>query len=374
MKIVIIGTVSSSIFGFRKQFLEALVTKGYDVHFFSTDATDQIASKAFNDLGIHVYSYSMSRTGLNPISDLIQTVKLSRQIRNINPDAVFSYFVKPVIFGTVAAAIAGVKRRYGMLEGLGYYFVKEADNGVKKKLIKAFQVILLNISSRLLNKLIVLNEDDKHDLNGLCIARGKTSVLGGIGVDLDEYAYSSPPDEIISFLFVGRLLAEKGINEYLEAAKIIKSRYPHVEFCVLGDIDQGNPGRVDSIRLEKLVDSGIVRYPGQVSNVKHWMQLSSVFVLPSYYREGVPRTTQEAMAVGRAIITTDRPGCKETVSDSVNGFKIEPLSAEALADTMEIFILKPSLIKEMGKASRIMAEEKYNVHQVNKHLINLLDL
>ena len=291
---------------------------------------------------------------------------------------VFSYFSKPVIFGTLAAKMARVPQVIGMLEGLGYTFTDQPE-GLKKKtkLIKNIQILLYRLALPQLDKLIFLNPDDPKDLlEKYSISVKETAVLGGIGLDLNEYFYL--PVDItkspISFLFIGRLLKEKGIHDFVSAAKKVKEQYPDTRFTVLGEIDSSNPGALQQSELDELISTEVINYPGYVDNIKEWIASSHIFVLPSYYREGVPRSTQEAMAIGRPVITTDVPGCRETVIDGVNGFLIEKWNPEALAEKMIYFIEHPEQIEKMGLESYKMAQEKFDANTVNKRLLDILGL
>jgi len=199
-------------------------------------------------------------------------------------------------------------------------------------------------------------------------------VLGGIGLDLKNYACSQPDSTKQRFIFIGRLLAEKGINEYIAAAKLVKQNHPTAEFVVLGGLDEGNPGGLRKAELDKLIADDIVIYPGHVDDVPKWIADASVFVLPSYYREGVPRSTQEAMAIGRPVITTDVPGCRETVVDGVNGFIVPPWNSDVIAQAMIRFIEHPELIEKMGLESYRMAQEKFDVVKVNAKLMRILEV
>lgn len=163
------------------------------------------------------------------------------------------------------------------------------------------------------------------------------------------------------------------IFEYIKAAKIVKKDFPNVEFVVLGGLDEQNPGGLKKEELEKLLKDNIVLYPGFVKNVDEWIKDSSVFVLPSY-REGVPRSTQEAMAIGRAVITTDVPGCRETVVDGLNGFLIPPFDSNALVETMKKFVENPHLVENMGEESYKIAKDKFDAKKVNDRLLRILEL
>ncbi len=373
-KVIIIGTTANSILGFRKDLIKSLVAKGYKVYAFATDYTSAQKDHVVQ-LGATPETYTLNRTGMNPLSDIFATLRLRKKIKNIAPDLVFSYFSKPVIFGTLAARLAGVKQVFGMLEGLGYTFTQQPDGTSKKtKILQCVQIFLYKFSFRFLDKIIFLNPDDSKDLvikNKM--AAKDVAVLGGIGLDLEQYPYVKPDLGAVSFIFIGRLLKEKGINEFIAAAKTVKSAYPDITFTVLGGLDKGNPGALQEKDVNLLVDSGVIDYPGQVTDVAARIAQASVFVLPSY-REGVPRSTQEAMAIGRPVITTDVPGCRETVVDGVNGFLVPPWNPQALAEKMIYFIENPEQVESMGLESYRMAQEHFDAKKVNKKLIELLGL
>jgi glycosyltransferase involved in cell wall biosynthesis len=375
-KIVFIGTVASSFYGFRADLIFSLLKKGYQVYAFTSEYTVEDLEK-IRQLGAIPVTYTLNRGGLNPLLDIFATYQLSKKIRAINPDLVFSYFSKPVIFGTLAAKLAKVPRIMGMLEGLGYTFTEQPDELSKKtKLIKKIQVFLYKIALPYLDKLIFLNPDDAKDLlEKYAIKVKKVEVLGGIGLNLKDYPYQ-PLDSLnspIKFIFIGRLLKEKGIHEFVQAAKLVKKIYPVTQFTVLGAIDHHNLGALQQTELDTLIASNIIHYPGHVNNVEDWISDSHIFVLPSY-REGVPRSAQEAMAIGRAIITTDVPGCRETVINSVNGFLIPKWNPKALAEKMIYFIEHPEKIRLMGAESYKIAVEKFDAEKVNQRLMNILGL
>lgn len=375
-KIILVGTVASSFYGFRADLIRAMRVKQYTVYAFTSEYTDADL-KQIESLGAIPMTYELNRGGLNPLSDIVATYKLLKKIREIKPDLVFSYFSKPVIFGTIAAKLAKVPKIIGMLEGLGYTFTDQPE-GLSKKIqfIKKIQVFLYKIALPQLDKLIFLNPDDPKDLlEEYSIKVKKVEVLGGIGLNLRDYPFQpfndiKPP---IKFLFIGRLLKEKGIHEFVQAAKLVKEKYPETEFTVLGAIDHVNLGALSEDELNQLIQSNIINYPGHVSNVSEWVAKNHVFILPSY-REGVPRSTQEAMAIGRAIITTDVPGCRETVQNGVNGFLVPKWNPEALAEKMIYFIKYPEQIRIMGAESYKIAVEKFDSEKVNQRLLNILGL
>ena len=375
MKIVLIGTVASSFLGFRADLIRAMREKQYTVYAFTSEYTDSDLKK-IESLGAIPVTYELNRGGLNPLSDIVATYKLSKKIREIQPDLVFSYFSKPVIFGTIAAKLAKVPKIVGMLEGLGYTFT-EQPQGLSKKteFIKNIQILLYKFALPHLDKLIFLNPDDPKDLlDKYKIKLKKIDILGGIGLNLNTYQFSNKYPDEVTFIFIARLLAEKGINDYIHAAKIVKNKYPNTKFIVLGAIDKEALGALTESELQSLIKTNIIDYPGHVNNVSEWIENSSVFVLPSYYREGVPRSTQEAMAIGRAVITTDVPGCRETVEHGVNGFLVPKWNPAALAEKMIYFIEYPEQIEKMGYESYKMAQDKFDAEKVNQRLLNILGL
>ncbi|MDN5651883.1 MAG: glycosyltransferase family 4 protein [Lactococcus lactis] len=372
MKIVIIGTTAFTLLKFRSDLILSLIQNEHTVYALAVDYTLE-QKQQIESLGAHPIDYNLSNSGLNPFSDLKTVLQLKKVLNSIQADLVFSYFSKPVIYGTLAAALARVPKRVAMLEGLGFLFTNQpTGQKLKTKIVRQIQVMLYKIAFRFVDRIIFLNHDDPIDLiEHYKVKVCNVSILGGIGLNLDDYPYSKPPSSPIRFIFIGRLLAEKGVNEYTAAAQIVKRQYPDTEFVMLGGLDHANPGALTSNSLDKLVAQGAIIYRGHVDNVDEWLTNSSVFVLPSY-REGMPRSTQEAMAIGRAIITTNVPGCRETVIDGVNGFIVPPWSAELLAQKMIHFIEQPELTEQMGKESYRIAQERFDAKKVNKLLMSLL--
>lgn len=374
MKIVIIGTIASSLYTFRKELILSLIDKGYTVHAFTSDSDKAELAKIVQLGAIPTY-YELSRGGLNPYQDLSNTISLYKKIKEIQPDIVFSYFIKPVIYGTLAAKLANVPKKIAMIEGLGFAFTEQPEGYSKKaRIVQRVQVLLFKLALPLADKVIFLNPDDPKDL----LIKNKIKnvnfdVLGGIGLNLKDYEFSPVTlKKPIRFIFIARLLKEKGIFEFIDAAKIVNKQYPQAIFTVLGSIDKHSLGAMKQQQLDELIAANIIEYPGHVNNVSEWIAKSHIFVLPSFYREGVPRSTQEAMAVGRAVITTDVPGCRETVVDGVNGFIVPKWNPQALAEKMIYFIENPEQIQVMSKESYKIAQEKFDARKVNERLLKIL--
>lgn len=376
--IIIIGNTASNLYLFRKDFIISCVNKGYDVICLISEYDNDWLNK-IKKLGANVETYKLSRAGLSPLSDLKTLFEIKSHIDKYRPDLVFSFFTKPVIYGSLAAKLAKVPRVVGMIEGLGSPFtVHPNGQSFRIKLVKFFQISLYRIVFPFLDKIIFLNRDDPIDLiekNKIYHKPNAVDVLGPIGLSLSDYPYKCWDDsQNISFIFVARLLAEKGIYEYLEAAKIVKLKYSNVKFKIVGGLDTENPYGLSKEELDKVIGTGIIEYPGFVNNVTDYVAQSAVFVLPSYYREGVPRSTQEAMAIGRPVITTDVPGCRDTVVDGINGFLVSKWDVDALVEKMYFFIENPEQVNIMGAESYKLALEQFDVHKVNKRLFEIIGI
>lgn len=308
---------------------------------------------------------------MNPLRDAINTWRMAALLRRLGPDVSLGYFIKPVIFGTLAAWWAGVPRRFAMVEGLGFVFTPTGGAlPLRRRLLRRLVLWLYKLGLSRAERVIFLNPDDQAELVAAgVLPASKGFLLGGIGVDLAQWPMTPPVAEPVTFLLVARLLREKGVVQYAEAARIVRRQHRQARFVLLGGLDD-NPGSLTQADVQAWVDEGILQWHGHVP-VQPWMAQASVYVLPSY-REGVPVSTQEAMAMGRPVITTDVPGCRETVVDGVNGFLVPPRNAQALAAAMLRFIEQPGLIAPMGRESRRIAEERFDVHQVNQRLVDLL--
>lgn len=372
-KIVIIANVPSSILIFRKELIQELIRQRHQVYClaYGFSVKDEQTIEGWGGIPLN---HHINPKGLNPLTDLKATFLLYKQLLKIAPDIVLACFIKPVIFSSLAAKLAKVKHKIGMLEGLGNAFINY-KGGLNKKAqwIKLIQIALYKATLPLLDTLILLNPDDKHDLiDRYNIKVKRLHILGGIGVDLNQFQYSKPiiQDKII-FLFIGRLVVSKGIFEFIEAAKRVKKRYPNSIFRVVGDVDANNPFSIQSNELSESINEGVIEYIGYSNDIVPIIKESHVFVLPSY-REGVPRSTQEAMAIGRAIITTNVPGCNLTVQNNENGFLVDCYDTKALEEKMSFFIQNPCVIEDMGQKSRQLAEKNFDINKINNTLIQLL--
>lgn len=371
--LAIISNQAFSLINFRGALIRDLVASGVRVLALAPDFTDDFRAK-IRELGAEPVDYSLQRAGLNPLRDSIDSVRLALLLRRLRPEATLAYFIKPVIFGTMAAWMASVPSRFAMIEGLGYAFMDDDSARTPKRvLLRALVARLYQLALSRAKRVILLNQDDISDLCGSGIlARSKAVLIPGIGVSLKNFPYVPVIVGQITFVLVARLLREKGVYDFVEAARLVKSRWPDARFVLVGGVD-ANPGSVSEQELKVWEREGVVVWTGQIADVKSQLINASVFVLPSY-REGLPRSTQEAMAIGRPVITTNSPGCRDTVIDGENGFLVPVRNPVALARAMEKFIEQPSLIESMGRASRRIAEDRFDVTVINRRMLAALSL
>lgn len=374
MKICLVSqNVSPGLLIFRRDLIIRLVSLGHEVYAFACDYNRDTISEV-EALGAKAVQYSLAKTGLNPFLDIADCFKLRTKFKEIKPDLVFSFFVKPSLYGTLAAALANVPRRVAMLEGLGYIHTVTADKlSWKKRILRRVHGALSTFAYYFADSIIFLNDDDPRDLARVAyIDKSRIKVLGPIGLNLESFPFSEVSlSSKVRFIFIARLLKEKGVEEFIDAARVLRGKTPNVEFVVLGGLDPSNPSSITEADLDALIKENIIIYPGYVSNVVDWIKGAHVFVLPSY-REGFPRSTQEAMAIGRAVITTDVPGCRDTVVNGVNGFLVQRGSSSDLIQKMLRFVDSPELITSMGLQSHKLAVERFDVHKVNNDLIRFL--
>jgi glycosyltransferase involved in cell wall biosynthesis len=263
-------------------------------------------------------------------------VKLMRRVK---PDLLFAYMIKPVVYGLIAAKIAGVQRRTAMITGLGYAFTEAPAEPfaarAKRRAVHLAARGAYALALRFADTVIFQNPDDRDEFAAMGLTRGvaRVGLVNGSGVDLRHFAPAPMPDGPITFLMIARLLRDKGVYEYVEAARLVKRAHPAARFVLVGPFDP-NPTAVKPAEVEAWVREGVIDYQGAVDDVRPHIAACHVFVLPSYYGEGVPRTVLEAMAMGRPVITTDWRGCRDAIRHLVNGILVPVRSQTSLAAAM----------------------------------------
>ncbi len=316
-------------------------------------------------LGLRVEHYPLDRKGLNPARDLQSIYALIRLFKKERPDLLFATTIKPVIYGSLAAAWAGVPRIYATITGLGYAF--ESDSFLKKAVNRLSSLLYRQALSRV-SGIFFQNKDDLEVFrkSGIINAQSPVFLARGTGVDTQKFAPAPLSEKKngkgLKFLLVGRLLEAKGLPEYAEAARLLHKKYPDASFQLLGPEEKGL-GSVPVSQVLKWQNEGLIEYLGATDDVRPYLADAHVLVLPSW-REGVPTAVMEAMSMGRAAIVTDVPGCRELVRDGVNGLLVPKSDSQALALAMEKLLQKPELLEQMGQKGRQIALEDFDAEKV----------
>lgn len=374
MKFLLIAGFPDSILQFRGDLLDAIQAKGLDVHVAAPGLEpDSPMRNALQARGVTAHEIPLQRTGMNPLSDLRSMVYLWRLMRRVRPDYALAYTVKPVIYGMLAAWLAGVPHRYALITGLGYAFQGDEEAGNQRSTLRSIVQGLYRQGLKRAHKTFFQNPDDEALFRSLKIlsTQDESCIVNGSGVDLEKY-HVAPLPETTHFLLIARLLGDKGVREYAAAATQVRVSHPECIFSLAGWIDD-NPDAIAEQELQDWIASGDIQYLGRLQDVRPAIAASSVYVLPSY-REGTPRTVLEAMAMGRAIITTDAPGCRQTVIEGGNGHLVPPRSVHELAAAMLRLHTKPDVVTAMGRFSRGIAEDRYNVHKVNSAMLQAMGI
>jgi glycosyltransferase involved in cell wall biosynthesis len=370
-KVVIIGGFAPALISFRGDLIAAMVAAGHEVIACAPGDHPEVA-KALSARGARYLPVELDRVGTNPFADLSSLLRLRQLFLQLRPDLVLARAGKAVIYGAGAARLAGVPHIFAMITGLGYAFIEGRE--LKRRILRQVTTRLFRASLAGCEAVLFQNRDDLDEFRrtGIVVAGKRLIQVDGSGVDTMHYGFSPVPPGPPTFLLIARLLRDKGIVEYVEAAKRLRTEHPNARFCLLGPMDP-NPAGLSADILDRWRAEGVIEYLGEAADVRPHLRTCTVYVLPSY-REGMPRTVLEAMAIGRAIVTTDAPGCRETVVEGENGFLVPPRDAGALADAMRRFIVEPELALAMGQRSRKIAEQRFDVHRINAVMLHALGL
>ncbi len=377
MKIMLNSGRISPFFSTRLRLIESIKDRGWDV---SVSGYEIEKESLCHEHDTRFYYIPFERAGMNAFRDFRAFREYRKIMRTERFDAVHSYTIKPNIYGSIAAKSVGIKKIFPTINGLGYSFTDNGNKTVKSFIVKMIVSVMYKVAFGCATKVFFQNPDDAELMvqKGL-ITKDKCVVISGSGINLKEFPYSEPSVSPMRFLIASRLLITKGIRNYCEAAKIVKMKYPEAEFLVAGGLDP-NPDGIKAAELDDYISEGVIKYLGHVDDMKRALADCSVFVLPSFYREGVPHAILEAMSIGRAILTCDSPGCRETVLNpgmdgkGENGFLSEIKNSGMLAEKMIWFIEHPEDTKEMGIKSRLYAEKRFDVEKVNKVMIDAMEI
>jgi glycosyltransferase involved in cell wall biosynthesis len=367
---VIIGSLAESLVNFRGDLLQALVSSGCTVTAAAPAGPAWVDDK-LREWGVRRAVLPMNRTGISVAQDLTLLVSLWRLLRSERPDAVLGYTIKPVVFGSLAARLAGVPHKVAMITGLGFAFMEAVSP--RQRAVQRVARALYWLALRCADVVLFQNGDDERALRGFGLLPAGADVrrIAGSGVNLRRFARQPLPSGQCRFLLVARLLRDKGVREYFSAAAQVRSTHPGSECHLVGPLDS-NPSAVTEQELQEAVARGDVVYHGAVDDVRPFLRDCHVYVLPSY-REGMPRSVLEAMATGRPIITTDAPGCRETVEPGLNGVLVPVGDAQALAEAMGHYAgLDAATLEAQAASSRRLAEQRFAVEQVNTEILDAL--
>lgn len=366
--ILINASYAPSLLTFRGKLIENLLSLGHIVHVSAPDIASSVAADLVA-MGAVVHELRLERNGRNPFADAQYLYDLITLYRAIKPDLIIGYTIKPNIWGSIAASLYGI-RSVSMVTGLGFSF--SPDRPMRARIVQSLSRRLYAFATRANSHVVFQNPDDIVDFVAIgCLGDArKVLLVNGSGVDTDQFT-PTPLPSVPVFLMIARFLESKGVREYAKAAMLVHERHPGCRFLMVGFPDEGVDG-IAQHELDHWFASGVTNL-GQLDDVRSAIAQSSVYVLPSY-REGTPRTVLEAMAMGRAIITTDVPGCRETVHDRVNGLLVPVRNIPALADAMIALAQDAAMRANMGTESRKRALEKYAVEKVNAVLVGGLGL
>jgi glycosyltransferase involved in cell wall biosynthesis len=372
-RVVVLGGYAPALITFRGPLLRAMRANGHRVLALAPEH-DELVARTLNDMGVDFGTVPMARATIDPLADLRTILALYRLLRTEKPDVFLAYNMKPIVYGGLAARFAGVPRRFAMIAGLGYVFTDDGKTSRAREILRTVSSSLYACAMGGSDAVIVFNPDDGNELKMRRIVRPDQPLIlvAGTGIDLSHYAEAPLPSGPPVFLLIARLLRHKGLIEYVEAARRLRVKYPGVRVQLLGPLDP-NPSGISREQLDAWVREGAIEYLGETRDVRPYLAASTAYVLPSY-REGMPRTVLEAMATGRAVITTDAPGCRETVAQGENGFLVPVRDPAALTSAMERFVLDRSLAVRMGRRAREMVEARFDVHRINQTLLTTMGL
>ena len=347
--------------------IQRCLKEGYDVYGYIGEKSLDLQIE-LEKLGAHFRYFPLKRTEINFKNDLKMFQTLYLDFQKTRPNIVVSFTMKPNVWGSLAAKAAGVQRIFSLQVGLGYAFIGKET---KTKIIAFLLSIMLKIAFSVNEKILVYNQDIIKEFKKRYIFRSleQIKLINGAGINLDYYTYSPLIKGTFHFILIARLLIDKGIREYIAAARIVKRQYPNIIFDLVGSFDP-NPKGLKQKEVDGWINEGIITYHGFIKDVRPYIRKASVLVLPSY-AEGIPRVVLEAMAMGRAIITTDAPGCRETIEHEKSGLIVPPYDIEMLAKAMLRLIEHPEQIKKFADAAYKRVQEIYDEKIINAQIIKL---
>lgn len=371
-KVLFIANSPFTILNFRKELILDLASSNYSISVACplkcTLLDPDYTIRQFRELNIKFIPINLERAGKNLFIEIKLIASIFRIIMSLKPNLIFNYTIKPNIYGSIAAFGFRKARVMSNVTGLGHIFTSKT---IFNSIISIPLFLLYKIAFIRNDHVFFQNEDDQAlFLEKKILPVHKCVLLNGSGVNTSHFVRGRPPNDYYSFIFIGRLLKEKGIYEYLDAATMTKKKFPFSKFAILGQFDD-NPSSLQQVDLEKYLKLGTIEYLGKSNNVKEVLENYSIFVLPSY-REGTPRSALEAMSMSMPVITTDVPGCREVVDDNENGYLVPPMDSHSLSQAFDKILQNKELITKFGAKSRLIACHKFDVNKINKKILALI--
>lgn len=364
-KVALVYNTGNYLYRFRRELIETLRQHGFSP---LAVVPDDRYRERLEKLNLRTVTYPIKGRSLNPMLDARTFVQLSRIFRREKPSVVVNFTIKPVIYGSLTARMSGVENIYSIMTGLGHIFGAET---LSRRMLKAAVVPAYRHACRANKCVFFQNKEDRElfEQEGI-VPPEKAKIISGSGVNLTDYKPTTGNVTKQSFLLIARIIEEKGIREYVQAAQAIRKEYPNAVFRLLGPLERNTS--ITRSEVRRWTDQNVIEYLGETQDVRPYLANTAVFVLPSYYKEGIPRSILEALAMAKPVITTDWPGCRETVVDGQNGFLVPARSTHELVNKMRIFLDNPDLIESMGSESRKRAVERFDVHAVNALILSTI--
>jgi glycosyltransferase involved in cell wall biosynthesis len=365
-----LGADADYMYSFRAPVMHELQRLGYRVLVVATKRPG-FRGDVYERSNIELLDWPINKSSFDVLADLSALLALFRLLRETKPALFFAHTIKPVIYGVPIARLAKAARVTVMIPGLGYAF---AERGAwKQSVARALAELGYRHALNGANLVLFQNPDDRRLLVESKVLKSGTpvAIVNGSGVDMDHFARAPLPSGPPTFLMVSRLLREKGVGEFVEAARVVKRKVPEARFVLVGGADEV-PTAIPRDEIQRWIAEGIIEVRGKLADPREAYAACHVFVLPSYYREGCPRVNLEAMATGRAIITTDWVGCRETVVHGVNGLLVPTRDVAALAEAMVQLAQDPERVAAMGEQSWKMCLQKFDLAKVCRQTARLL--
>ena len=372
MRILVHSSLAYSLVNFRGALLHALVAAGHDVIATAPDRDPEVEDRLAS-MGIVFVQIPMARAAISPLADLLILAAYIRLMWRYRPDAVLAYTQKPIIYGGLAARLFPRSRFHVIMSGLGYVFSAEADHRPR---LRALVSLIYRAGVRSARTVFVFNADDRAAMLRHRIITHDHYVVQvpGSGIDIGHFVDQPLPEGPPAVLMVARLMRDKGVHDFVEAARIVRARSPDVRFRILGRLERDNPTAVSPDECRRWSDEGLIEFLPETRDVRPDLAACTLFALPSFYREGLPRTILEALASGRPVITTDLPGCRDAIVDGENGRLVPPRDPRRLADAILEMLADRPRLRAMAAAARRRAVTQYDVRDVNRALIGCMGL